>query len=369
MKKWHRCACALVLLAVLAVGCTAAPASPATPTDTLAPQATLTGTEVAPTATTATTETESTEPAASATATKAPAPAEQISMAWRTITEVEPGFTLTHLISLMIAPDGALWVGSDNDGLYRYDGSAWRRYARVNGLADGSVHHVATAPDGTLWAVTWFGVSRLQGERWRTFTFESDFVGNDLHSLAIGLDGVAWVGSGRGLLRQQGEGWEPALAGTALANQGAYALWMDPEGALWVAATDRNLYRVQDGEATPVGPADLPEGTRINVLLGGPDGGLWVGTSRGVYRYADGAWQTPAEGLPEGSVTSLALAPDGTLWIGTLGQGLLRYDGQGAQRYTVGDGLPGSDVYAVAVDNDGMVWAAMAEGLAVGERQ
>lgn len=303
-------------------------------------------------------------PAGAPQPTETPAPAP--SLAWTTITEVAPGVRLGRLLSLAAAPDGSMWVGTNYNGVFHYVGGSWRQYTQAEGLAGDSVHSIQIAPDGSVWAATWDGVSRLEGERWRTYRIDPVFVGRNLHSLALGPEGQVWVGVGRGLLRLANETWEPALEGE-IRRLAVLALWADPDGTLWLASGVRALVRIRDHEIEIIRRADWPRGMRVRALLRGPDGFLWMGTSHGLYRYAQDAWQSPREGLPMAYVTSLAIAPDGAVWLGTFRHGLVRYDGRSAHRYDMAHGLPSNHVVAVAVGLDGKVWAATAGGLAVGE--
>jgi ligand-binding sensor domain-containing protein len=266
-----------------------------------------------------------------------------------------------YITRLAAAPDGTLWMGSDNDGAFHYDGSAWRQFTQEDGLADNSVHDFAFGPDGAVWAVTWFGVSRFDGETWHTTRMEKDFMGNDFHSLAISPDGRVWVGGGEGLMYLEDEAWEPALPDSHYAIQ-AYTLWADPDGSIWYGGY-RTLNRVARDGITSVLPPATPDSIRFTALLRSADGALWIGSTNGLYRYQDEVWLTPGGGLPVYQITSLASAPDGTLWVGSAGQGLLRFDGESWRRYTTADGLLDDWINAVAVTPDGTVWAGTAGGL------
>ena len=77
----------------------------------------------------------------------------------------------------------------------------------------------------------------------------------------------------------------------------------------------------------------------------------------------------PAQGLPSTEIRALARDADGYLWVGTA-DGLARHDGVGMRvwRYQPGDanGLPGNHVQALVVDAANRVWAAVeGEGVSV----
>ena len=80
-------------------------------------------------------------------------------------------------------------------------------------------------------------------------------------------------------------------------------------------------------------------------------------------QYAKTTW-TQAQGLPDGSVSSVAQTPDGYLWLGT-GEGLVRFDGYEFVPYTKAQGsLPGTAVITLLTGRDGTLWIGTSEGLA-----
>ena len=61
-------------------------------------------------------------------------------------------------------------------------------------------------------------------------------------------------------------------------------------------------------------------------------------------------------GIESSTIEDIALAPDGTLWFATT-HGVSRYDGKKWTVYTSADGLMGDNLWTIAVDRNGMVWA------------
>ena len=76
---------------------------------------------------------------------------------------------------------------------------------------------------------------------------------------------------------------------------------------------------------------------------------------------------TPEDGLPQSQVEAIAQDPRGFLWLGTQ-EGLARYDGERFVVYRHVDGdaasLPGSHVTALVVDGQGRLWVGTYAGLA-----
>jgi signal transduction histidine kinase/ligand-binding sensor domain-containing protein len=96
----------------------------------------------------------------------------------------------------------------------------------------------------------------------------------------------------------------------------------------------------------------------------GPDGYLWIGTEFGVLRF-DGVrlvpWQPPKPArLPETPVVSLLATRDGALWIGTM-RGLARWANGALSWY---DELADAYIAALVEGRDGRVWVGTSSGLA-----
>lgn len=112
----------------------------------------------------------------------------------------------------------------------------------------------------------------------------------------------------------------------------------------------------------------LPE-TAANALLRSRDGFLWVGTSRGLYRF-DGVRFTPATErgtpwLPTRVISRLLDDGEGGLWIGTEGDGLARYRHGVVTHLGVAEGLPDPRVSALMRDRAGRLWVGTAGGVAI----
>jgi signal transduction histidine kinase/ligand-binding sensor domain-containing protein len=106
----------------------------------------------------------------------------------------------------------------------------------------------------------------------------------------------------------------------------------------------------------------------ISALAQTTDGYLWVGSSRGLYRFDGIQFQKfePESGaqLPSHDILSLFAAPDGRLWIGYLkGGGSVLQAGQ-LINYNSGNGFPEGMANGFARERNGRVWVASSGGLA-----
>jgi ligand-binding sensor domain-containing protein/signal transduction histidine kinase len=98
-----------------------------------------------------------------------------------------------------------------------------------------------------------------------------------------------------------------------------------------------------------------------------PEGGLWIGTGRGLLRF-DGARfviydHEIAPDLLEEGVNCLMASQDGSLWIGTEGRGLFHYSDHAFRSYPTSDGFSNSFVRAIYQDRSGKIWVGGDQGL------
>jgi signal transduction histidine kinase/ligand-binding sensor domain-containing protein len=120
------------------------------------------------------------------------------------------------------------------------------------------------------------------------------------------------------------------------------------------------VHRVWDRKSGA--PAD------ISALAQTTDGYLWVGSSRGLYRF-DGVQFEDFERatglrLPSQDILSLFAAPDGRLWIGYLKGGASVLQAGGLTNYNSGDGFPQGMASGFALERNGRIWVASSGGLA-----
>lgn len=99
-----------------------------------------------------------------------------------------------------------------------------------------------------------------------------------------------------------------------------------------------------------------------------PDGYLWLATGRSLFQFDGHAFKqfrTPdGDALPQ--VSALAAHPDGALWVGLHHGGLVRIANGRTDAFRVAEGVPAGHPYALAIDRDGSVVAAIAGQLVTG---
>ncbi len=288
--------------------------------------------------------------------------------------------------ALAVGPDGALWIGFQQAGLYRYDGAG---FTAAQGLPAGGVRALATW-QGALWAGTGAaGLYRVDGEGQATAHPHRTLGARGITALAVDRDGLQvgvgpygwWRVRPSGAVARRARGFvagcftqaggrvtphppgpacalgdAPPASGLASGHVTALAVH---GGGLWVGLFDRGLAHSADG-ARFTAVADAPR--LVNALLSVGDT-LWIASPKGLFFARDGRVRRAPIDLPSAHINGLAAGPDGTLWIAH-SLGLTGMGPAGVRHLGVAEGLPARIAYAVAVSADGAVWAGTAGGAA-----
>lgn len=208
---------------------------------------------------------------------------------------------LPYARAVEAAPDGALWLGSYEGGLCRYDpgtgaAEAFRqRPGDPAALGSNTVFAVAVDAAGSVWAGTDAGLHRLDVatgdvEHVRLERADTTTADRTVNALVVGRDGRVWAGTSTGLYRHDPASGDvlhhdAAVLGTAPVS----SLFEDAGGAVW-AGTGAGLVRVGlDGAVTRYGAQEGLPGAAVLGIVDDAAGRIWASTTRGLLRLDPGS--------------------------------------------------------------------------------
>ncbi len=181
--------------------------------------------------------------------------------------------------------DGAMWFGTHDNGVSRYDGKGSRRnrdskslakrdpdlsgqfvnFTTKDGLASNRVRTIYCAPDGALWFGTYDGVSRYDGEipplsplfkggkgGFVNFTTKDGLASHIVYAIHRTSDGVMWFGTeGGGVSGYDGIAWTSLDTRDGLAGNIVSAIYQDSDGGLWFGTCDGGITRYRRDTTPP----------------------------------------------------------------------------------------------------------------------
>ncbi len=239
---------------------------------------------------------------------------------------------------------GAVWVGTDGDGVYRARGAEVERGPRAGQTGGVSVTSMLDTRDGQFWVGTRAGgLMLVDRETGRSRVYRqgpSGLASDRVGALAEDASGALWVGTGAGLCRLDRAGGAGAFTclrpdpddPAALADGAVLALHARRDGTLWVG-TEGGFHRLDTDDVAAgftryrAADTDLP-GDAVLGIVEDETGFLWLSTSGGLTRFEPVTEAFYRRLGTQGADLSLngaaALAPDGQLFFGST-RGLLAF--------------------------------------------
>ncbi len=235
-----------------------------------------------------------------------------------------PGFDGSRVSaqSLFIDRDGAMWIGTIADGLYRiYNGKA-DHFRSVDGLSGDSVISFFQDREGNLWITTNGGVDLFRNTPVMTFSTPEGVSTAEVRSVLAARDGSLWIG-GKGSLDNLRNGeFSSIKTNHGLPGEVVSGMFEDNSGRLWLGV-DESLMVYEQGKFTEVTKPDgspLALGGHVVAITEDLDQNIWSMTytlPRRLYRIRD---QKVREEI---SVTDIKYASwlvsdnEGGIWLGS----------------------------------------------------
>jgi ligand-binding sensor domain-containing protein len=301
-----------------------------------------------------------------------------------------------NVISIYQDSKGVFWFGTQNQGVYRYDGNEFTHYTEQDGLANNQIQTIQEDKAGHIWFGTGaFGVSQYDGLTFTTLTDKDGIKKNvpTASSWKMAPDDL-WFFAGGGVYRFDGKSLTYlALEETGFGSSpmqsppdrlGPYAVYctlIDKGGNLWMGTQAMGVCRYDGKKLTWYTEHGLA-GPAVLALFEDKNGNIWFGNNgSGLFKYDPVADKltnfTKEEGLSNDEfrtsgkpgpgtlarIYSINEDRNGNLWIGTVDAGVWRYDGSNLKNYTTLHGLPGYAVITMYKDRDDELWFGTEEGV------
>ena len=303
--------------------------------------------------------------------------------------------------SLLRDRDGALWIGTDREGLVHLSRGRLDRFGPAEGLSAGFAIDLFEDREGSVWAATLQGLDRFRPFSVPTITARQGLASDHVRSVLATRDGSLWVGGPNGLDRlldgrirrygrrdglpgddvnslfedRRGNLWVSTLATRGVARlrgdrfvaieapaPNVFQFAEDREGDLWLTDREAGLLRIDpvSGRVKDTFPSSLLEGNRALSIAADPRrGGIWMGTSNGLLAYFDrgriAERYGAAQGLGAGQVRDLRFDATGALWAATQG-GLTRIEKGKVRTLDRAGGLPCDTVHWLSGLDTETVW-------------
>jgi ligand-binding sensor domain-containing protein len=235
--------------------------------------------------------------------------------------------------------------------------------ADVRGPATG----MRVVADGALWVATWGnGVYRCDGRRVEQLTTREGLADDFVRVLSEDVEHNLWVGTrSGGLTRFRKTLLKPVGIAEGLGGNYASAVQGDGADGLWLGTWRSGLFHWRNGVMSPQPLPEQPLDALINALALDRSHGLWVGTFHGLWRIREAGKAVERVPMPGGvgMVNSMLAARDGTFWLAKARSGLMEFPSGDPRTSLPLQFLPGQNVTSLLEDREGRIWIGGKGGL------
>ncbi len=273
----------------------------------------------------------------------------------------EAPWLLTALTRLMETRDGILLAGTSEHGLYLiFPGSAARslHLDHASSFPSDWVISLGEDREGSLWVGTGGGLVILRPSNIQTISAPDQWQSRAVLSVCPGRGGALWIGTeGAGLYRFQNGTWTNYNSPQGIRNPYIWSLAEDPPGQVWVGTWGGGLFTPSDDRfefAPGMENVTLP----MPALLCAREGGLWIGTAKGLLRYQEGklTWYVENNGQVLRDVRTVTEDNQGAVWFGMAGGGLACLENKSIRQFRKEDGLSSDFIECLHFNGEGVLW-------------
>ena len=196
--------------------------------------------------------------------------------------------------------DGAIWVGTSQDGLLRLRNGKWETFTSREGLANNAIRAVTEDREGNLWIGTrGGGLHRFRNGTFEIYNTKDGLASDNVQGLYVDRDNGLWIATRQGVNRFKNGRFSTFTVNSGLYSNYVYGFVEDNHGNLWMSCS-KGIFRVRrqqlddfaEGKLQSVSSVayGLEHGLSSTVGTVGhqpvgcktSDGRIWFGTAKGI---------------------------------------------------------------------------------------
>ena len=257
---------------------------------------------------------------------------------------VEQGLTSNLITAMHEDSKGNIWFANWNDGLDKFDGKTITNYPSIR-------HTMCIIEDkkGNLWIGTEDGVYKYDGTAFTHLSTENGLSGNRVFSILEDRDNNLWFGTmGSAVTKYDpdendtGKGFTHYTPGSGLNDVTIHNMLQDRQGNIWFGTGNGGLNKFNGKEFKHYTVENGLPSNEVNSMLEDKDGNLWFGTSNGLSRMRAATDEPPK----------------------TIGKEK-KFTPQLFKNYSTSDGFLGVGTWynSLIQDTNGTIWAGTTDGI------
>jgi ligand-binding sensor domain-containing protein len=291
--------------------------------------------------------------------------------------EIVPGLGKS-VMYVFQAKNNDYWFGSNDRGVYRYDGKSLTNFTTKDGLVSDQIRGIQEDQSGGLYFTTYKGISKFDGTSFATLPVSADTAPTDWTKQPDDLwfvgppdTGTVYRSDGKSLHRLKiptsklgdehfAKYPRDKFPNAKYSPYDVYVILKDSKGNLWFGTSHVGVLRY-DGKSFEWLTGKGLTGAPVRSIVEDRKGNYWFSGS-GYLAVSDFAKvQERGKGT---IVVGLSVIEDdnGKIWTGAFRAGAIRYEGTKEVAYPIKDGNTLVEVFAISKDNRGVLWLGTHNG-------
>ncbi len=267
-----------------------------------------------------------------------------------------------RVISLYEASENDLWIGTEDNGIFRIKDHEVFHYGIDDGLLSLGVSTITEAPNGNIYFLHQNkGFLEYDGENFRALV-NTPFLNNYTLKALFDKKGTMWVASDQGLFyKKEGEN-NFTLHPDTKPKTGGLSLGFNAQDTLLYISQGEGIFKVNPKGITLSENRPYLDFLNTSLFTIDSEGNYWVSLwRRGLaYESTDGTieyWNNEINSdFPDEEIVAILQDREGNIWLGTNGGGLVAMQKSFINTLTTKDGLSTDLTLCVAEDDDENLW-------------
>jgi ligand-binding sensor domain-containing protein/signal transduction histidine kinase len=178
---------------------------------------------------------------------------------------------------------GALWIGTEGDGVFRSENGRQVQYTKRSGLVNDFVRAFLESRDGNVWIGTDEGLARWHDGTLTNYLEPQGLAYFSIRTLEEDRSGDVWIGTERGVSHWHGGAFVQDAVTARLRLEKIWAIHEDGDGGLWFGTRGAGLFRWRAGKLTGLGTAEGLPSTSIYQVLEDARGTFWMSGPNAIF--------------------------------------------------------------------------------------
>lgn len=171
---------------------------------------------------------------------------------------------------------GALWIGTEGDGVYRSWHGRQVQFTKRTGLVNDFIRAFLESRDGSIWIGTDEGISRWRAGTLTNYREPHGLAYFSIRTLAETRAGDIWIGTDRGVSHWKDDHFMQDEVTSRLRAEKVWTIHEDGDGGLWFGTRGAGLFRWRGGKLTAFSAAEGLAGNSVYQILEDAQGTFWM---------------------------------------------------------------------------------------------